>query len=61
MKRQKLLKHLRSHNCEQLREGGNHSIWINTEFKTRSIVPRHREIVDQLAKRICKELGIPSI
>ena len=61
MKRRELLRYLRSQNCELLREGGNHSWWHNTTLNTRSAVPRHTEIDDQLAKKICKDLGIPKI
>jgi len=29
MKRRKLLQHLQQHGCALLREGGNHSWWLN--------------------------------
>ncbi len=61
MKRKKLIKHLRNHGCEQLREGGKHSWWCNKERNRRTSIPRHTEIVDILAIKICKDLGIPSI
>jgi len=61
MKRQKLLKYLRNQGCELLREGGRHSWWINTAQNRRSAVPRHTEINDNLARKICKDLGIDSI
>jgi mRNA interferase HicA len=41
-----------------LREGGNHSIFVSPAARTSS-VPRHTEINDDLAKKICKDLGIP--
>jgi len=59
MKRQELLRHLRSHGCELLREGARHSWWQNPTLNKRSAVPRHSEINDNLAKKICKDLGIP--
>ncbi|MBI2819584.1 MAG: type II toxin-antitoxin system HicA family toxin [Acidobacteria bacterium] len=59
MKRAELIRHLRSHNCELLREGGRHSWWRNLASNKRSAVPRHNEIADTLAKKICKDLGIP--
>jgi mRNA interferase HicA len=59
MKRSALLKHLRKHGCVFVREGSNHSWWSNPVPNTRSSVPRHSEIVDQLARKICKDLGIP--
>jgi len=52
MKREDLLRHLRSHGFQLLREGGRHSWWVNQS------VPRHREISDILANKICKDLGI---
>ncbi|MBF0280939.1 MAG: type II toxin-antitoxin system HicA family toxin [SAR324 cluster bacterium] len=58
MKRNALIRYLRQHGCELLREGGNHSWWQNADLNTRSAVPRHTEIDNQLAKKICKDLGI---
>ena len=55
MKRKKLLQHLRTCGCEFLREGGRHSWWSNPRLNTRSAVPRHTEINDLLAKKICKD------
>ena len=61
MKRIDLIKHLRAHDCELLREGANHSWWHNPTLNKRSAMPRHNEISDILAKKICKDLGIPPI
>jgi mRNA interferase HicA len=61
MKRRELLAHLRSHGCELLREGARHSWWWNPESKKRSSVPRHREIKNLLAGKICKDLGVEPI
>jgi mRNA interferase HicA len=61
MKRTDLLKHLRSHGCELLREGGRHSWWHNPEQNARSAIPRHSEISDILARKICKDLGVPPV
>ena len=49
------------HGCELVREGGSHSWWGNAILKQRSAVPRHREISDFLAKKICRDLGIPAL
>ncbi|MDQ3933953.1 MAG: type II toxin-antitoxin system HicA family toxin [Actinomycetota bacterium] len=58
MKRRDFEQHLRSHGVRLLREGGNHSFWgIDAERST--AVPRHREIAYGLARKICKDLGIP--
>ena len=59
MNRRLLLKHLYEHGCELLREGGNHSVFVNRMKRKSSSVPRHKEINDFLAKKICKDLEIP--
>ncbi|MFN8484133.1 MAG: type II toxin-antitoxin system HicA family toxin [Anaerolineae bacterium] len=61
MKRREFLRYLQRHGCELLREGSRHSWWHNPELNTRSAVPRHTEINDDLARKICKDLGIPVI
>ena len=59
MKRTALIKHLRRNGCEQIREGAKHSWWGNAASNTRTAVPRHTEIDDHLARKICRDLGIP--
>ncbi|MCL5281162.1 MAG: addiction module toxin, HicA family [Planctomycetes bacterium] len=59
MKRRAFLQHLTEHGCQLLREGRKHSWRYNPALNRRSAVPRHTEIVDTLAKKICKDLGIP--
>ncbi|WP_374704983.1 addiction module toxin, HicA family [Microcystis aeruginosa] len=44
-----------------LREGSSHSWWFNPQLNKRSAIPRHTEIRDILANKICKDLGIPLI
>ncbi|MCD6561897.1 MAG: type II toxin-antitoxin system HicA family toxin [Deltaproteobacteria bacterium] len=61
MKKNQLLKYLRSNGCKLLKEGSRHSWWHNPEKNTLSAVPRHSEINDILAKKICKDLGIKPI
>ncbi len=61
MKRRILLKHLEQNGCRLLREGSKHSWWCNPALNRRSAVPRHTEIVDNLAKKICKDLGVPPV
>jgi mRNA interferase HicA len=58
MKRNDLLKHLRLNECELIREGSRHSWWWNPSKNKRSSVPRHAEIDNNLARKICKDLGI---
>jgi len=60
VKRRDLVQHLLQHGCELLREGGNHSVYVNRAVGRTSTVPRHSEINDFLAKKICKDLGIPT-
>ncbi|MCX7840092.1 MAG: type II toxin-antitoxin system HicA family toxin [Anaerolineae bacterium] len=59
MKRHALLKHLQSHGCKLFREGTRHSIYWNPANRRTTAVPRHTEIADKLARKICKDLGIP--
>jgi predicted RNA binding protein YcfA (HicA-like mRNA interferase family) len=59
MKRRDLIRHLEKHGCELLREGGNHSIYVNRASRKVSAVPRHREINEFLVKKICRDLEIP--
>jgi mRNA interferase HicA len=59
VKRRALLAHLRSHGCHLVREGAQHSWWGNPANARRSAVPRHTEIDDYLARKICRDLGIP--
>ncbi|MGH7902010.1 MAG: type II toxin-antitoxin system HicA family toxin [Thermodesulfobacteriota bacterium] len=44
-----------------MREGGRHSWWQNPSQNKRSAVPRHNEIDDNLARKICNDLGVPRI
>ena len=61
MKRLDLLRHLERHGCAFLREGGRHSVYVNRATRKASTVPRHREINDYLARKICKDLEIPEV
>jgi len=59
MKRRDFLAHLQAHGCKLLREGGSHSWWSHTTTGKRSAVPRHNEVNNHLARKICRDLGIP--
>ena len=59
MKRRALLKHLKGQGREFLREGSRHTVYVNREAQRPSTVPRHTEIPDKLARKICKDLGVP--
>ena len=41
-----------------LREGGSHSVFVNRDARKVTTVPRHREINDFLARKICRDLGV---
>jgi len=58
MKRNALLQHLRRNGCYLKREGRSHSLWINPSTGHVEAVPRHTEIPNQLARKICKMLSI---
>jgi len=58
MKRIDLIKYLNKNNCVFIREGARHSVFLNTSTKRLSTVPRHKEINNFLAKKICNDLGI---
>lgn len=58
MKRVDLVRHLEVHGCQLLREGANHSVYVNRRARKTSTVPRHREINDYLARKICRDLEI---
>ena len=60
MKRLDLIRWLERHGCELLREGGSHSVYVNRAAQKATTVPRHREINDFLARKICKDLEIPA-
>lgn len=59
MKRRDLVHHLTEQGCELLREGARHSVYYNPKTKLTSTVPRHTEVDDFLARKICRDLGIP--
>ena len=43
---------------KRLREGKKHTVYISRKKLKSSTIPRHREINDFLAKKICKDLEI---
>ena len=58
MKRHALLRHLRKEGCFLKREGSSHSLWVNPRTGHIEAIPRHAEIVDRLAEKICRALSI---
>jgi mRNA interferase HicA len=61
MKRRELLAHLAKNGCELFREGAKHSLYWKPTTRATSTVPRHNEIFDPLARKICKDLGVPYV
>ena len=61
MKRSSLLAHLRQHGCFLKREGSAHSLWSNPATGAVEAIPRHTEIADRLARKICRNLSVPEL
>jgi len=59
VKRIDLIRHLQAHGCTLLREGAHHSVYHNAAAQRTSTVPRHREVKNPTAIRICKQLAVP--
>ena len=61
MKRGDLLRYLERYGCKLDREGSRHSIYLNPVNGKTTSVPRHMEIDNRLARRICKQLDVPPL
>lgn len=61
MKLAALLKHLRRHGCQLKREGSAHALWWNPKTGQVEAIPRHTEISNVLARKICRGLGVPEL
>lgn len=61
MKRNAFIKHLKENGCILVREGANHSLFINPDNGKKSTVGRHPELSNLMCKIICKQLDISSI
>ncbi len=61
MKREALLRFLRVYGCFLKREGASHSLWTNPSTGQIEAVPRHTEVSDLLARKICRGLSLPEI
>ena len=59
MKRKDVIRYLEKQGCDFLREGANHTVYVNRREKKVTTVPRHKEIDEYLMSKICKDLGIP--
>ncbi|MGN6532671.1 MAG: type II toxin-antitoxin system HicA family toxin [Ginsengibacter sp.] len=54
------IKFLNRQQCILIREGSNHSIFQNQINKKISAVPRHKEVKNNLVRKICRDLEISS-
>jgi mRNA interferase HicA len=61
MKRIDLIRHVEAHGCRHLREGRKHTVYINRAAQKVSAVPRHRELNEFLARKICRDLQNPEL
>lgn len=61
MKRGDLIRHLKEFGCILKREGAGHSLWVNPKTGEMEAIPRHNEIKNQLAKKICRGLSVPEL
>lgn len=61
MKRHELIRHLKSHGCYLLRDRGKHSVYANPANNQTSAMPHKRQINKFLARKICRDLGIPEV
>ncbi|RLD18491.1 MAG: addiction module toxin, HicA family [Caldiserica bacterium] len=61
MKRTKILKYLKKLGCIVYREGRRHTVLWNPKNNKTSTLPRHTEIDDFLARKICRDLGVKEI
>jgi predicted RNA binding protein YcfA (HicA-like mRNA interferase family) len=61
VKRHEIVDHLQRHGCRLEREGSRHTIYTNPATGAKAPVPRHAEIDNRLARKICQQLGIAPI
>ncbi len=61
MKRRQLVRHLGQHGCQLFREGGKHSVYFNPANNKTSTMPRHSEVSERIARKICRDLGISEL
>ena len=59
MKRVDFVRHLARNGCTPVREGGKHSVYCNPATGSVSSIPRHSEVNNFLARKICRDLGVP--
>lgn len=55
MKRAELVRKIVALGAELIREGGNHTLYVNPRTRVSLVIPRHREIKELLAHKIIRE------
>jgi len=58
VKRRDPVRHLERHGCDLLREGARHTVYTNGRRDKLAAVPRHRELNEFLARKICRDLDV---
>jgi mRNA interferase HicA len=61
VKRRELINHLQREGCCFEREGGRHTIYKNPATGAKAPVPRHSQIDNRLAHKICEQLGVEPV
>ena len=61
MKLAELERHLRIHGCVFYREGGAPRLGFNAANRKLASVPQHREVKENTARSICRQLEIPRL
>jgi hypothetical protein len=59
MKLRDLIRHLERHGCENSARVAAITVYVNRAKQKSTSVPRHREINDFLATKICQDLEVP--
>jgi mRNA interferase HicA len=61
VRRRDLIRHLEQQGCRFLREGSSHTLYINPKQHKVTTIPRHREINEYLARKICRDLNVSEL
>jgi len=59
VKRRDLVARLERHGCRLFREGAAHTVDVNGDRTKTTTIPRHREVHEFLARKICRDLDVP--
>jgi mRNA interferase HicA len=59
VERRQLLAHIKEHGGESLRGDSRHIMYVDRQAGRSSAEPRHSGITNNMARKICRDLGIP--